>query len=91
MKQVFSRRNRRNKSTAQNGEVFFKKEGQETFFSEPAQESFFPAPSANLANQSVQRKCDDCEKSDKNIQRLPENKEDEKVQRVEEKKKRIKL
>lgn len=88
MKPALIRRFRRRVAPAKSEGTFFKKESQETFFGGTEHETFFqPAAAAPAAPQPVQRKCAECEKEDKQLQREPEKKEEEKeVQRAEDKK-----
>lgn len=80
MKPVFIRRHRRRNTATKSEGAFFKKEGQETFFGGGERETFFqPANTTVPAQQSVQRKCEECSKEDKEVQRQPEKKEEEKV------------
>jgi hypothetical protein len=85
MKPVFIRRFRRRAAIPKSEGAFFKKEGPEAFFGNAEQQSFF-SPSPVLTSQGVQRKCEECEKEDKEVQRQPEKKEEEKVMRAIDKK-----
>jgi hypothetical protein len=89
MKPSFSRRYRRRTKPARTEGSFFKKESQheQSFFGEAAHGSFFQPAATNAPGQSIQRKCADCEKEDKQAQRKEEKKEeDKKLMRAPEKK-----
>ena len=76
-----TRRIRRRRSTNDTN-IFRQETAKESpFFSSATEHSFFP-PAA-----TVQRKCADCEKEDKNIQRMEDKKEekDKTIQRAAEK------
>ncbi|MBL7701140.1 MAG: DUF4157 domain-containing protein [Ferruginibacter sp.] len=83
MKPSIYRRTRRR--TASHEAINTNKESKQDqqFFGETTHEPFFKP--AMAMQQSVQRKCADCEKEDK-VQRAPEKKEEEKVMKKEEKK-----
>lgn len=80
--QTYTRRFRRRSSSSKDNSLA-KKEGlqEQNFFASPSKETFFPTAA------SVQRKCEKCREEDKNVQRLPDEKEDEKIQRTEQEEK----
>jgi hypothetical protein len=86
MKPVFTRRYRRRSLPSKNEGGFLKKDSQESFFGNKEHHAFFQPSAAMSIGQGVQRKCADCEKEDKEVQREPEKKEEEKVMRMEDKK-----
>ncbi|THU40584.1 DUF4157 domain-containing protein [Niastella caeni] len=89
MKPSFSRRYRRRTKPAKTEGSFFKKESQHehSFFGEAAHGAFFQPAVTAAQGQSIQRKCADCEKEDKQAQRKEDRKEEEKkVMRAPEKK-----
>jgi hypothetical protein len=89
MKPIFSRRSRHRTQRANDG-AFFKKDASPGFFGEGEHESFF-SPASTTESPNLQRKCAECEKEDKNVQREPDKKEDEKVMRAEDKKEEDKV
>jgi hypothetical protein len=93
MKPVLVRRFRRRSTPSKSEGTFFKKESQESFFGGAEHESFFqPAAATPAVAQPVQRKCAECEKEDKQLQREPEKKEEDKeIQRAEDKKEEDKV
>lgn len=84
MKPTIYRRIRRRTAPARSEGTFFKKESQETFFGGAEHESFFQSAAATMApHQAVQRKCEKCDEEDQ-VQRQPDKKEEEKLQRAAE-------
>ena len=78
---------RRRSTSAREGSVF-KKDNQpeHSFFNESSKETFFK-PAIAASPQSIQRKCADCEKEDKQVRRMTDKKEEEKkLQRATDKK-----
>ena len=79
---------RRRSTTSKEG-AMFKKDNQpeHAFFGESSKETFFKPATVAAPAQSIQRKCADCEKEDKKMQRMTDKKEEEKkLQRATDKK-----
>ncbi|MES2649709.1 MAG: DUF4157 domain-containing protein [Bacteroidota bacterium] len=72
MKQSITRRVRR-RSTSRETNIAKKENQQQTFFGQQAHETFFQP------NVSIQRKCEKCEEEDKQVKRMPEKKDEEKL------------
>jgi hypothetical protein len=89
MKPIFSRRSRRRTQKSSDG-AFFKKDTSPGFFGEGEHESFF-SPAVTVEQPGIQRKCAECEKVDKKVQREPGKKEEDKVMRAEDKKEEDKI
>ena len=86
--QSTSRIYRRRSTTSKEG-AMFKKDNQpeHTFFGESSKETFFKPATVAAPAQSIQRKCAECEKEDKKMQRMTDKKEEEKkLQRATDKK-----
>jgi hypothetical protein len=89
MKPSFTRRYRRRSKPAKSDGAFFKKESrsEQSFFGEASHDAFFQPAVSNASSQAVQRKCAECEKEDKQVQRAQDKKEeDKKLQRATDKK-----
>jgi hypothetical protein len=87
MKPTQTRRFRRRSTPSRSEGAFFKKESQheQGFFGESSHDSFFQPAVSPV--QSIQRKCDECEKEEKKVHRMGDKKEEEKkLHRMPEKK-----
>lgn len=87
MKPAYNTRRHRRRSAPSRAEgVFFKKESQyeQGFFGESSHDTFFQPAVANAPVQNIQRACDKCKEEEK-VQRVEEKKE-EKFMKMEEKK-----
>ena len=91
MKPALIRRFRRRSAPSRSEGTFFKKESQQeqSFFGETSNDVFFQPPAMSM--QSIQRKCEECEKEDKKVMRAEDKKEEEKMQRQPEKKEEEKI
>jgi hypothetical protein len=87
MKPSFRRYRRRSKPAKAEGS-FFKKESQpeHSFFGDASHGAFFQPSATAAQSQSVQRKCDNCEKEDKAQRKEDKKEEDKKLQRATDKK-----